>query len=67
METDGYLSLFCRANTVHVLCEKHLFFEFIQNHNLQYLDFSFTCLSRASVKLLCDVLNHAECNIEKLE
>ncbi|XP_032746604.1 NACHT, LRR and PYD domains-containing protein 4A-like isoform X2 [Rattus rattus] len=55
-----------KANMVSFLCEKHLFFEFIQDHNLQYLDFSFTCLSHINVELLCDVLNQAECNVEKL-
>lgn len=46
-----------KANMVHFLWEKHPLFEFIQNHNLQCLDFSFTCLSRTNVKLLCDFLN----------
>ncbi|XP_031240093.1 NACHT, LRR and PYD domains-containing protein 4A isoform X2 [Mastomys coucha] len=54
------------ANNVFFLCEKHLFFELIQNCNLQHLNLSLTVLSPNDVKLLCDVLNQAECNIEKL-
>ncbi|XP_076783544.1 NACHT, LRR and PYD domains-containing protein 4A-like isoform X2 [Arvicanthis niloticus] len=48
------------------LCEKYFFFELIHYCNLQYLNLSLTFLSHSDVKLLCDVLNQAECNIEKL-
>ncbi|XP_028637681.1 NACHT, LRR and PYD domains-containing protein 4A-like isoform X2 [Grammomys surdaster] len=53
------------ANNVF-LCEKYFFFELIRYCNLLYLDLSLTFLSHSDVKLLCDVLNQAECNIEKL-
>lgn len=66
METDGSLSLFCRVNNVTFLCDNHLFFELIQNQCLQHLNLSLTFLSHSDVKLLCEVLNQAECNIEKL-
>ncbi|XP_038951893.1 NACHT, LRR and PYD domains-containing protein 4F-like isoform X2 [Rattus norvegicus] len=54
------------ANNVHFFGDNHMFFELIQNHNLQYLDLSCSSLSPNGVKLLFDVLNQAECNIEKL-
>ncbi|XP_032752170.1 NACHT, LRR and PYD domains-containing protein 4A-like isoform X1 [Rattus rattus] len=54
-------------NNVFFLCEKYLFFELIQNCSLQHLNLNLTFLSHSDVKLLCDVLNQAECNIEKLE
>ncbi|KAL1764683.1 NACHT, LRR and PYD domains-containing protein 5, partial [Sigmodon hispidus] len=55
------------VNNVSFLCDNHLFFEMLsQNYNLQHLNLSLTFLSRSDVKLLCDVLNQAECKIEKL-
>ncbi|XP_032752187.1 NACHT, LRR and PYD domains-containing protein 4C isoform X2 [Rattus rattus] len=54
------------VNNVTFLCDNHLFFELIQNQRLQHLNLSLTFLSHSDVKLLCDVLNQAECNIEKL-
>ncbi|XP_076790617.1 NACHT, LRR and PYD domains-containing protein 4C isoform X2 [Arvicanthis niloticus] len=54
------------VNNVTFLCDNHLFFELIQNQRLQYLNLSLTFLSHSDVKLLCDVLNQAGCNIEKL-
>ncbi|EDL24221.1 NACHT, LRR and PYD domains-containing protein 4A [Mus musculus] len=54
------------ANNVFFVCEKYLFFELIQNCNLQHLNLSLTILSHSDVKLLCDVLSQAECNIEEL-
>ena len=66
VETDGYLSLFYRVNNVTFLCDNHLFFELIQNQCLQHLYLSLTFLSQIDVKLLCEVLNQAECSIEKL-
>ena len=66
MEIDGYISLFCRANNVHFFGDNHAFFELIQNCSLQYLDLGCSFLTHSEVKLLCDVLNQAECNIEKL-
>ncbi|EDL16255.1 mCG112844, isoform CRA_b [Mus musculus] len=46
--------------------DNHVLFELIQNSSLQYLDLSCSFLSHNEVKLLCDILNQAECNIEKL-
>ena len=66
METDQYLYLFCRANKVYFFGDNHMLFELIQNYSLQYLDLSCSFLSHNEVKLLCDILNQAECNIEKL-
>ncbi|XP_032752173.1 NACHT, LRR and PYD domains-containing protein 4A-like isoform X2 [Rattus rattus] len=54
------------ANNVHFFGDNHMFFELIQNHNLQYLDLSCSSLSPNGVKLLFGVLNQAECNIEQL-
>ncbi|XP_031241108.1 NACHT, LRR and PYD domains-containing protein 4 isoform X2 [Mastomys coucha] len=54
------------VNNVTFLCDNHLFFELIQNQRLQHLNLNLTFLSHSDVKLLCDVLNQAECNIEKL-
>lgn len=66
MGTDGCL-LFCRVNNVSFLCNNYMFFEMLaQNHNLRYLNFSFTILSHIDVKLLCEVLNREECIVEKL-
>ncbi|XP_008844854.2 NACHT, LRR and PYD domains-containing protein 4 [Nannospalax galili] len=54
-------------NNVSFFCDNHLFFEvFLQNPNLKHLNLSLTVLSHSDVKLLCDVLNHPESNIEKL-
>jgi hypothetical protein len=66
VETDGSHSLFYRVNNVTLLCDNRLLFELIQNQRLQLLNLSLTFLSHNDVKLLCDVLNQAECNIEKL-
>ncbi|XP_052036302.1 NACHT, LRR and PYD domains-containing protein 4 isoform X2 [Apodemus sylvaticus] len=54
------------VNNVTFLCDNHLFFELIQSQCLQHLNLSLTFLSHSDVKMLCDVLNQAECNIEKL-
>ncbi|XP_028637683.1 NACHT, LRR and PYD domains-containing protein 4F-like [Grammomys surdaster] len=54
------------ANNVYFSGDNHVFFEMIQNCSLQYLDLSCSFLSHSQVKLLGDVLNQAECNIEKL-
>lgn len=49
------------------LCNNYMFFELLmQNRNLRYLNLSLTTLSHSDVKLLCEVLNQEECNIEKL-
>ncbi|XP_060231614.1 NACHT, LRR and PYD domains-containing protein 4C isoform X1 [Meriones unguiculatus] len=55
------------VNSVSFLCDTHLFFELInQSRSLLHLDLSLTFLSETDVKLLCDVLNQAECNIKNL-
>uniref|UniRef100_A0A8C6HQE5 NACHT, LRR and PYD domains-containing protein 4F n=1 Tax=Mus spicilegus TaxID=10103 RepID=A0A8C6HQE5_MUSSI len=54
------------ANNVHFFGDNHAFFELIQNCSLQYLDLGCSFLTHSEVKLLCDVLNQAECKIEKL-
>ncbi|XP_021028470.1 NACHT, LRR and PYD domains-containing protein 4F-like isoform X2 [Mus caroli] len=54
------------ANNVHFFGDNHMFFELIQNCSLQYLDLGCSFLTHSEVKLLCDILNQAECNIEKL-
>nr|XP_034348800.1 NACHT, LRR and PYD domains-containing protein 4F-like [Arvicanthis niloticus] len=54
------------ANNVCFSGDNHVFFELIQNCRLQYLDLSCSFLSHSQVKLLCGVLNQAECNIEEL-
>ncbi|XP_028637686.1 LOW QUALITY PROTEIN: NACHT, LRR and PYD domains-containing protein 4A-like [Grammomys surdaster] len=56
-----------RANDMSFLPTKHLFFDLIKMHSLQYLNLSFTRHSRTDVSLLCDILTQAECNIEMLE
>ncbi|XP_052036228.1 NACHT, LRR and PYD domains-containing protein 4C-like [Apodemus sylvaticus] len=53
-------------NVTFLFDDTHLFFEFIQSQCLQHLNLSLTYLSHSDVKMLCDVLNQAECNIEKL-
>nr|XP_021516979.1 NACHT, LRR and PYD domains-containing protein 4E-like [Meriones unguiculatus] len=54
------------ANNVYAR-DTHLFFALInQSRSLQHLNLSHTFLSETDVKLLCDVLNQAECNIKTL-
>nr|XP_034348482.1 NACHT, LRR and PYD domains-containing protein 4C-like [Arvicanthis niloticus] len=60
-------TIILRANDVSFLPSKHRFFDLIQMRCLRYLDLSFTHHSHTDVKLLCDVLTKAECNIEKLD
>ncbi|CAH7404008.1 Nlrp4c [Phodopus roborovskii] len=55
------------VNNVSFSCDNHLFFELLnQKQSLRHLDLSLTSLSRSDVKVLCDMLNQDECNIEKL-
>ncbi|KAK7804026.1 hypothetical protein U0070_008207 [Myodes glareolus] len=55
------------VNNVSFLCNNYMFFELLaQNRNLRYLNLSLTTLSHSDVKLLCEVLNREECNVEKL-
>ena len=66
METDGYLSLICRANNVSFFGGEHMFFELIQNCSLEYLNLSRSFLSHNEVKILCDILIQTECHMDQL-
>ncbi|CAH7403936.1 NACHT, LRR and PYD domains-containing protein 4C [Phodopus roborovskii] len=56
-----------QVNNVSFSGNNHLFFELLnQKQSLRHLDLSLTSLSRSDMKMLYDMLNQDECNIEKL-